>query len=158
MSAANHSSRLMIVSNRLPVGIKCLTNDKYDFSPSCGGLVTGLKGLSHNDVTFLWYGWPGTTIHSQRVSHLKETLMEKFSAVPVLLDQETAELYYNGFSSTSRDQCIFVSNRRTDDCLLQTPPSGHSSTTSLIKSLSMSRLLRHTRLPTRLSRTQLRVI
>lgn len=158
MSAPKHNSRLMIVSNRLPVGIKCLANDKYDFSPSCGGLVTGLKGLSHNDVTFLWYGWPGTTILPERVSHLKETLMDEFSAVPVLLDQETAELYYNGFSSKSRDQCIVVSNHCTNDNVLQTPPSGHSSTTSLTKSLSTSRLLRHTRPPTRLSRTPLRVI
>lgn len=101
MSSANDTNRLMIVSNRLPVGVKSIDVDQYDFSPSCGGLVTGLKGLAHNDVTFLWYGWPGTTFSQEQSPHLKQILMEKFNAVPVLLDQETAELYYNGFSSTA---------------------------------------------------------
>ena len=101
MSAPDHSSRLMIISNRLPVGIQCLADDRYEFSPSCGGLVTGLKGLAQNDVTFLWYGWPGTEIRQEQSRHLKKTLMEEFNAVPVLLDQQTAESYYNGFSSMS---------------------------------------------------------
>jgi hypothetical protein len=101
MSAPDHDSRLMIVSNRLPVGIQCLADGRYEFSPSCGGLVTGLKGLAQNDVTFLWYGWPGTKIRHEQSPHLKKTLMAEFNAVPVLLSQQTAELYYNGFSSMS---------------------------------------------------------
>lgn len=115
MSSPDPNSRLMIVSNRLPVGIKCLADDQYDFSPSCGGLVTGLKGLAHNDMAFLWYGWPGTTICPERVPHLKGTLRNKFNAVPVHLDQETAELYYNGFSSTSRDQRFVILHLVTDN-------------------------------------------
>jgi len=108
MSSSDNNNRLMIVSNRLPVGIKRIGLDQHEFSPSCGGLVTGLKGLAHNEVTFLWYGWPGTTFSQEQCLPLKEVLMERFNAVPVPLDRETAELYYNGFSSKLRSGHDFL--------------------------------------------------
>jgi hypothetical protein len=145
MSAPNHNSRLTIVSNRLPVGIQCLADDRYEFSPSCGGLVTGLKGLAQNDVTFLWYGWPGTEIRHEQSPHLKKTLMEEFNAVPVLLGQQTAELYYNGFSSISVTSINANSTLCRADSRVQTPPSGRCSITSSTKSPSAPTLSPRTR-------------
>jgi trehalose-6-phosphate synthase len=92
--------RLIIVSNRLPVSIKDTGHGQYEMKPSSGGLVTGLRGLANSGVNFLWFGWPGLEIPKENVSRLKRTLSKDHKAVPVLLDQRTSELYYNGFSST----------------------------------------------------------
>jgi trehalose 6-phosphate synthase len=91
--------RLIIVSNRLPVSIKDTGHSQYEMKPSSGGLVTGPRGLANSGVDFLWFGWPGLQIPKENVSKLK-SLSKNHNAVPVLLDQHTTELYYNGFSST----------------------------------------------------------
>lgn len=91
--------RLIIVSNRLPVSIKDLSHDRFELKASSGGLVTGLRGLSNSGVDFLWFGWPGLEIARKNASFLKKKLLEEHNAIPVMLDQHTSDLYYNGFSS-----------------------------------------------------------
>lgn len=98
-AASDHKGRLLIVSNRLPVSVKCKGDGQHDFSSSSGGLVTGLRGLSTGGIDFLWYGWPGIEIEDGNLSGLKTALLDEHKAVPVCLKQQTADDYYDGFSS-----------------------------------------------------------
>lgn len=99
---------MIIVSNRLPVCIEHKGQGQYELKPSSGGLVTGLRGLANSGVEFLWFGWPGLEIPKENASHLEKTLLEEQNAIPVLLDQHTSDLYYNGFSSTDHVDCCSV--------------------------------------------------
>ena len=90
--------RLLLVSNRLPVSIKRSAPHTYAFSQGTGGLVTGLSGLSQS-ADFRWYGWPGLEVPSDEHTDLSDRLREGYGAIPVFLEDELADLYYNGFSS-----------------------------------------------------------
>ena len=92
-------SRLLIVSNRLPISI-AHENDKYEFSPGSGGLITGLSGLSKS-TKFQWYGWTGLEVPEPAQGRLAERLKEEHAAVPVFLDGDLSDLYYNKFASQS---------------------------------------------------------
>ncbi|RMY55591.1 hypothetical protein D0864_03812 [Hortaea werneckii] len=94
-------SRLVVVSNRLPVTIEDVGGGQYDLKTSSGGLVTCLRGLANSGVEFLWIGWPGTEVPTENVSSLRETLRKERNAIPVLLDQHTSDLYYKGFSNST---------------------------------------------------------
>jgi trehalose 6-phosphate synthase len=91
-------SRLLLVSNRLPITIKRSNDGKYDFSLSSGGLVTGLSGLSKT-TTFCWYGWPGLEIPAEELEEVESRLLEEFNAKPVVISDELADRHYNGFSN-----------------------------------------------------------
>lgn len=65
---------------------------------SSGGLITGLSGLSKS-TTFQWYGWPGIEVPKDEADDVTNRLWDEHNAVPVYLDGELAERYYNGFSS-----------------------------------------------------------
>lgn len=94
------SSRLLLVSNRLPITIRRSESCKYEFSMSSGGLVTGLSGLSKS-TTFQWYGWPGLEVPEDEIKMVKQQLHEQFNATPVFMDDKLADRHYNGFSSKS---------------------------------------------------------
>jgi trehalose 6-phosphate synthase len=102
MLTPNADGRLIVVSNRLPVSINQSSNRQYDCTPSSGGLVSGLGGLSKGGVDFLWYGWPGIEIPQEDIPRVRDLLFRQHSAVPVLLDQQLAKDYYDGFSSEHR--------------------------------------------------------
>ena len=102
---AQEESRLFIVSNRLPVTITKNKNGSYDFKQSSGGLVAGLKGLSKSQP-FQWFGWPGMEIPADEIEPLKKKLADEYDAVPVFLQDDMAELHYNGFSSTIQSLLI----------------------------------------------------
>ena len=91
-------SRLLLVSNRLPITVRRSDGGKYDFSMSSGGLVTGLSGLAKS-TTFQWFGWPGVEVPADEVEHVQHRLKNEFNATPVFLDDELADRHYNGFSS-----------------------------------------------------------
>ena len=94
-------SRLLLVSNRLPITIKRTQEGKFDFSMSSGGLVTGLSGLSKT-TTFQWYGWPGMEVSREEAKLLTKRLKDEYGAVPVFMDDDLADKHYNGFSSKSQ--------------------------------------------------------
>lgn len=96
-------SRLLLVSNRLPVTIKRSEDGKYELSMSAGGLVSGLSGLS-KATTFQWYGWAGLEVPDDEVDTVTRRLKDDYNAVPVFLDDELADRHYNGFSSA----CLFL--------------------------------------------------
>ena len=94
-------SRLLLVSNRLPISIDRTEDGNFSFSISSGGLVSGLSGLKRT-TTFQWYGWPGLEIPEKDVPLLKERLKEEHNAVPVMMNDDLADKHYNGFSSELR--------------------------------------------------------
>ena len=98
------TSRLLLVSNRLPISIQRSEEGEYTFSQGSGGLVSGLRGLS-KETTFHWYGWPGLEVPQSEQAYLDERLRYAFGAVPIDLDDVLAEHHYNGFASNVNDLC-----------------------------------------------------
>jgi trehalose 6-phosphate synthase len=98
--SATSSSRLLLISNRLPITIKRSDDGQYSFSMSSGGLVTGLSGLS-KFTSFQWYGWPGLEVPETEAGPMTQQLKEKYNAIPVFVDDELADRHYNGFASES---------------------------------------------------------
>jgi trehalose 6-phosphate synthase len=97
-NSGNGDSRLLLVSNRLPITIKRSDDGKYDFSMSSGGLVSGLSGLSKS-TTFRWYGWPGLEVPEDEIPVVTKRLDDEYGAFPVFIADELADRHYNGFSS-----------------------------------------------------------
>ncbi|MEQ9620118.1 MAG: bifunctional alpha,alpha-trehalose-phosphate synthase (UDP-forming)/trehalose-phosphatase [Deltaproteobacteria bacterium] len=91
-------SKLIIVSNRLPVTVK-KSRGKFKFQPSVGGLVTGIGSLDMGKEQ-IWAGWPGITFSGYKskvdTKKLREMLVAE-SYYPVLLSKNDIENYYHGF-------------------------------------------------------------
>lgn len=90
-------SRLVIVSNRLPVTIK-KQGSNLSYHPSAGGLATGLNSLNES-LHKIWIGWPGQEITDEWERESVRRDLEKDQLYPVFLTQQDIELYYEGFSN-----------------------------------------------------------
>lgn len=91
-------SRLVIVSNRLPVTTK-RDGAGLRLETSSGGLATGLAG-PHREGAGVWLGWPGPTweLSDEERAELDPVLRaQRFE--PVHLDAREIERYYAGFSN-----------------------------------------------------------
>ena len=89
--------KTIIVSNRLPVKIT-KTEGEYTLSASEGGLATGLGSVykhGHNK----WIGWPGIEIPEPDDRDNVASQLAEMSLVPVFLEQEEINQYYEGFSN-----------------------------------------------------------
>ena len=89
-------SRVLIVSNRLPISVS-RQEGQLRVSPSAGGLATGLRGV-HEKSGGLWIGWPGyggeaTEAERQRLADRYRDL----NLVPVELSPDEVERYYEQF-------------------------------------------------------------
>ncbi|MEO3404860.1 bifunctional alpha,alpha-trehalose-phosphate synthase (UDP-forming)/trehalose-phosphatase [Mucilaginibacter sp. CAU 1740] len=89
--------KTIIVSNRLPVKISKV-DDVYHSSPSEGGLATGL-GSIYKQGDNVWIGWPGVEIAAQEDQDQITAELKDLSLLPVFLDQEEINQYYEGFSN-----------------------------------------------------------
>lgn len=93
-------SRLIIVSNRLPVKINPDEKEGFTVTPSTGGLATGMKSVYKNFES-LWFGWSGWNqdeLDSDQEQAINKLLKnERCVAVP--LTGEQVENYYHGFSN-----------------------------------------------------------
>ena len=91
-------SRVLIVSNRLPVTVTC-TDGEARLMPSTGGLVSGLRGM-HETSTSIWIGWPGPTpqLDERERSALERRLAER-RIVPVWLEAHEVTRFYEGLSN-----------------------------------------------------------
>ncbi|WP_400193006.1 bifunctional alpha,alpha-trehalose-phosphate synthase (UDP-forming)/trehalose-phosphatase [Hymenobacter sp. B81] len=90
-------SRTIIVSNRLPTKVR-RTDDGLAFSPSEGGLATGL-GAVYRQGDNLWVGWPGTFLQDEaEQAHVTEQLQADHMR-PVFLTEDEIRDYYEGFSN-----------------------------------------------------------
>ncbi len=96
--SSSASSRLVIVSNRLP-----LTVTRQDGAvrviKSAGGLATGLLG-THGRSDGPWVGWPGAL--NELTDTERASVQQQFDEqriVPVELTAEEVRRYYDGFSN-----------------------------------------------------------
>ena len=96
-------SKFIIVSNRLPIKIEKEQN-QWIFSPTSGGLATGLKSVHENGKS-LWIGWPGISsndIEEEEYQLLsKDLLATNFK--PISLSNEEIDDFYLGLSN----KCIW---------------------------------------------------
>jgi len=94
--------RLVIVSNRLPVTCVKQTAEEgggWSFQKSSGGLVTALSGIK-NTSRFVWIGWPGVYVDNKKERmEMERKLFEEYSCIPVWMNFELMDDYYNGFSN-----------------------------------------------------------
>jgi trehalose 6-phosphate synthase/phosphatase len=92
---------VIIVSNRLPVSVK-KENGELVFSPSLGGLATGLSSYFNANKDTLWIGWPGIAsdgLTDREKQVISDNLIEQ-NLVPVFLTQKQIDEFYNGFSNS----------------------------------------------------------
>lgn len=97
MPIRQEESRLLLVSNRVPVTIK-REGTGYKLDKSSGGLVTVLQDLMKT-TPFEWIGWPGVEIPQQDQEQIAKTCQDQYRCKPVFIDDGTADEYYNGFSN-----------------------------------------------------------
>lgn len=90
-------SRLVIISNRLPITINRKAGELH-YHPSAGGLATGLNSL---DDTYekLWIGWPGEDIADEWEKESVRNDLASRGLAPVFITEDEIELYYEGFSN-----------------------------------------------------------
>ena len=100
MASSDRAPRLLMVSNKTTVIIKRSPEGSYSFSQGSGGLISGVSGLSQT-IPYTWYGWPGIEIPEEETAALSCRLKDEYGSVPVFLDDELADRYYNGFASKS---------------------------------------------------------
>ena len=98
MASPQRPPRLLMVSNKTPISIKRSSEGSYSFSQGSGGLISGVSGLSKT-IPYTWYGWPGLEVPEADIAGLSSRLKDEFGSVPVFLDDELADGYYNGFAS-----------------------------------------------------------
>jgi trehalose 6-phosphate synthase/phosphatase len=93
------TSRLFIVSNRLPVTIRTTPEGEICIERSSGGLATALARI-HSDQDSLWIGWPGGHFRSATVRRrIEQILRNDYRCVPVFLSAQDIQRFYYGFSN-----------------------------------------------------------
>ena len=96
---ARRVSRLIIVSNRLPVTVNA-RDGRAVVRPSAGGLATGLRG-PHENSGGLWVGWPGdlSSLDEQTAEEVRARLAE-MRTVPVELTAAERQVFYDDISNS----------------------------------------------------------
>jgi len=89
-----------LVSNRLPVSVKKV-DGKLEFSPSVGGLATGLSSYTTNKHS-KWIGWPGIPDEELTAEDKAQITKElkRHHCYPVFLTKEQIDNFYNGYSNS----------------------------------------------------------
>ncbi len=91
-------SRLLLVSNRLPVTVKA-EKDSVSVVRSAGGLATGLS-RPHERSGGLWLGWPGDVSRLSEAQRAKvESQLSGLRCVPLYLTASEVSRYYEGYSN-----------------------------------------------------------
>jgi trehalose 6-phosphate synthase/phosphatase len=98
-----YSSRLFIVSNRLPITVRSGDNGEPEIRTSAGGLITAmdsyLQGGNTGFTEAFWVGVPGCNPTVWEEASRKMT-PSQYTYLPVLLYNEQYDHYYNGFSNS----------------------------------------------------------
>jgi trehalose 6-phosphate synthase/phosphatase len=91
---------LTLVSNRLPISVKKV-DGKLLFSPSTGGLATGLASYTTNKHS-KWIGWPGIPDEDLTPEDKRQIQRElkKHHCYPVFLSKKQIDGFYNGYSNS----------------------------------------------------------
>lgn len=98
-------TRIVVVSNRLPVTLHPERQPPHDVEQSSGGLASALRRVAETYDELLWIGWPGCFISSPADEEAwTRRLREESSTIkmtPVWLTQSEVEDFYNGYSNSS---------------------------------------------------------
>ena len=96
------SARLVVVSHRLPIAVD-FAGPTATVRRTVGGLVSGveafLRARGSESAPPLWIGWPGTTSGAEQRAALKEALAEEPGIVPVFLEADVHQRFYDGFAN-----------------------------------------------------------
>ncbi|TVR34523.1 MAG: bifunctional alpha,alpha-trehalose-phosphate synthase (UDP-forming)/trehalose-phosphatase [Spirochaetaceae bacterium] len=90
--------KVLLVSNRLSTSVS-LDADGPHFSPSMGGLATGLSSL-HQQENSLWVGWtgvPSESLSTEMNQVISDRLRQEHKSVAVALTEDEIEQFYFGF-------------------------------------------------------------
>jgi trehalose 6-phosphate synthase/phosphatase len=92
-------SRLVVVSNRLPIVLSRNEADNWEVKPGSGGLITALAPALRNRGG-VWIGWPGTS----EIEEVRGSLEDAghgtgYTLDPVPLPAAIIDGYYHGFSN-----------------------------------------------------------
>lgn len=95
--------RLILVSNRLPVGIERDGEGGVVFTPSVGGLATGLSSFhaSHESRWVGWADWDLDGLGEGDLAEMSRVLDQEHRCTPVFLDAEEAAGFYEGFCNST---------------------------------------------------------
>lgn len=93
-------SRLILVSNRLPITVRA-EKHRLVTSASSGGLATGLERARQRFPGSVWIGWPGdlSRIAGSARAHL-DAMLAEHGCVPVPLSSAEIARFYDGFSNS----------------------------------------------------------
>jgi trehalose 6-phosphate synthase/phosphatase len=92
-------SKLIVVSNRLPVSVAKLEGQLV-FSESSGGLATAMSSLgAQRDM--VWIGWPGIASDDLTTSEKRQITrkLKDYNCVPVYLSQQQISEFYDGYAN-----------------------------------------------------------
>lgn len=92
--------KLFIVSNRLPVKAKEISEGHFEFERSEGGLATGLNSLQTSYEQH-WIGWPGVCLKRKADERKIKEELEQFNYHPVFLSATQYNNYYEGYSNST---------------------------------------------------------
>ena len=104
--------RTIIVSNRLPVRFS-QEDGQLAVQPSEGGLATGLSSFYKKEGN-LWIGWPGIIPGTDDEANQITGILKARNMMPVFLDAEDLELYYEGFSNATIWPAFHYFNQNVD--------------------------------------------
>ncbi len=95
--------RLILVSNRLPVGVERDDERGIVFKPSVGGLTTGLSAFhaSHESRWVGWADWDLDGLNQADVAEMNRVLGQEHGCTPVFLEPEEAAGFYEGFCNST---------------------------------------------------------
>jgi trehalose 6-phosphate synthase/phosphatase len=94
-------SRLLIVSNRLPVSVS-KENGQVQIQRSVGGLATGISSV-YKSQDSLWIGWPGHGVQRllrEEKEQVRDLLANEMCH-PVYLSSHELKQYYSGFCNNT---------------------------------------------------------
>lgn len=93
-----HHSRIVVISNRLPV-VLSKTNTGWSVEPGSGGLISALEPLLR-EKEGVWLGWTGTGEDPAVRSLLRQSSRERNLALePVFLSEHEKQHFYSGFAN-----------------------------------------------------------
>lgn len=93
--------RLILVSNRLPVSVDRSEDGSLSFTPSVGGVATGLSSF-HDTHESKWVGWADidhANLSAAETAEVRKTLEQEHGCVPLFLSPDDVEGFYYGFSN-----------------------------------------------------------
>jgi len=100
-------SRLVVVSNRLPVTLYPENSAPDDVKTSSGGMVSALNSIADQYDELVWIGWPGAVVSGPEEEERfngrlrEESERSTVKLVAVWLTTVEVEDFYNGYSNSS---------------------------------------------------------